>query len=103
MSAEKAVENKTLQSGPIRSFDVWKIGGKDGLKRYRCFEDLATHQFCVQSADFYQQPVSVDRVLQLEQQFIELLVEQSPFPRSGSFATIQEAITNSDVTFERDA
>lgn len=89
-----------LQPGPIRSFDVWKVDGINGLKRYRCFEDCSTHRFCVQGADFYRQPVSVERILQLEQQFIELLIEESPFSRSGSFATIQEAIANFDASFD---
>jgi hypothetical protein len=50
--------------------------------------------------DFYQHPVSVERILQLEQQFIELLIEQSPFFRSESFATIEEAISIFDAFFE---
>ncbi|MGO9335955.1 MAG: hypothetical protein ACLPY1_00445 [Terracidiphilus sp.] len=40
-------------------------------------------------------------MLQLEKQFIELLIEESPFARSGSFASIQEAITNFDASFEQ--
>ncbi len=90
----------TEQVETFRAFDVWKRKGKDGLVRYRCFEDRSSGQFCVQSADFYQPPVAVDRLLQLEKQFIELLLEESPFSRSGSFATVEEAIADHDASFE---
>jgi hypothetical protein len=84
----------------FRAFDVWKRKGSDEVIRYRCFENLSTGMFCVQSADFYQSPVSVDRISQLEKQLIELLLEQSPIKRSGSFATIEEAIADHDKSFE---
>jgi hypothetical protein len=32
-----------IKPGPIRAFNVWKIDGNNGLKRYRCFEDCSTH------------------------------------------------------------
>jgi hypothetical protein len=85
--------------GLTRSFDVWKRNNEMGLVRYRCFEDCTSHQFCVQSADFFQKTVSVDRILELEQQ-IELLLKESPFSRSGSFPTIEEAIAAHDASFE---
>jgi len=63
---------------------------------------LRTHlqAFCVQSSDRYQSPISVDRISQLEKQFIELLVEESPFERSGAFATVEEGIADHDKSFE---
>jgi len=84
----------------FRVFDIWKRKSAEEVVRYRCFENSSTGRFCVQSADFYQSPISVDRVLQLEAQFIELLLEESPFERSGSFATVDEAIANHDKLFE---
>lgn len=90
----------TEQLEEFRAFDVWKRKGPHGLVRYRCFEDRSNGQFCVQSADFYQSPISVDRWSQLEKQFIELLLEESPTARSGSFPTVEEAITDHDTSFE---
>jgi hypothetical protein len=90
----------TEVKGNIRAFDVWKRNGMAGLVRYRCFEDITTGRFCVQSADFYKSPVTIDRVSQLEMQFIELLLEESPFLRSGSFDTVEEAIAEHDKSFE---
>jgi len=44
--------------------------------------------------------VTEDHIKFLEKQFIELLVEQSPFERSGSFASLEEAISDFDKSFE---
>jgi hypothetical protein len=86
--------------GQIKSIDVWKR--KDGgvLVRYRCFEDLETTQFCVQNADFYRVPVTEEYVNQLEKQFVELLLEEDPFSRSGSFSSLEDAIEDNDANFE---
>jgi len=90
----------TEQLETIRAFDVWKRKGPGELVRYRCFEDCSNSRFCVQSADFYQSPITPDRLLQLEKQFIELLLEESPFSRSESFPTVEEAIADHDASFK---
>lgn len=83
----------------FRSFDVWKRKDASQLVRYRCFEDLANGTFCVQSSDFYQQPIQLDRLIQSDRQFLELLVEESPFSRAGSFISIEQAIEAHESTF----
>jgi len=70
------------------------------LVGYRCFEDIRTGGFCVQSADFYRPPVTSDYILGLEKQFIELLLEESAFSRSGSFSTVEDAIAAHDNFFK---
>jgi hypothetical protein len=75
-----------------RAFDVWKREGTQTIVRYRCFENLGTGGFCVQSADFYRSPVTEERMNELQGQYIELLLQESPFKRAGSFATVEEAI-----------
>lgn len=90
---------KAKMNEMYRAFDVWKRGGSHLLVRYRCFEDLGTGMFCVLSADFYKSPVTDDRVLELETQYLELLIEESPFKRSGAFATLEEAILDHVETF----
>lgn len=81
-----------------RAFDVWKRTGSD-LIRYRCFEVLPGNRFCVQSADFYSEMDQPAQNAFLDRQFKELLSEQSPDLRSGSFATIEEAIAAHDAAF----
>jgi hypothetical protein len=83
----------------FKSFDVWKKTSTAQLVRYRCFEDTDTRKFCVQSADFYNLPIQTERLVQLEKQFIELMIEQSPFERSGSFDSVEEAIAHHDSEF----
>jgi len=89
-----------MQTEEIRAFDVWKRKGVGVAVRFRCFENRTTGQFCVQSADFYQSPITVSRISELDKQFVELLLEESPFTRSGSFATVEEAISNHEIFFE---
>lgn len=90
----------TKFSDKYRAFDFWKRTEAGELVRYRCFEDIKTSRFCVQNVDFYRDPVVCSHVLELEKQFIELLLEEDPFERSGSFASIDEAIADHDASFQ---
>ena len=84
----------------IRPFDVWRRRDAEALVRYRCFEHLKTARFCVQNADCYRAPVTDEYLLQLEKQYLELLLEEDPFSRTGSFASVEEAIEEHDASFE---
>jgi hypothetical protein len=86
----------------IKSFDVWKKKGSAQLVRYRCFEDVTSRTFSVQSADFFELPIQMERLVQLEKQFLELMIEESPFTRSGSFDSIEDAIAHHDSEFLED-
>jgi hypothetical protein len=90
---------KNSMAETLKSFDVWRRRDPQTLVRYRCFEDCSTGRFCVQSADFYRLPVTNERISYLENQFIELLMNQSPFERVQSFASIEEAISSHDESF----
>lgn len=83
----------------FKSFDVWKKTGNAGLVRYRCFENMDTGKFCVQSADFYHSPIKAEQLIQSEKQFLELMIDESPFTRSGSFDSVAEAIAHHDSEF----
>jgi hypothetical protein len=83
----------------FRSFDVWKRTENGELIRYRCFESTPEGTFCVQSADFFRRPIQSQRLVELETQWIELLLEQSPFERSRSFPTVEEAIAHHNSEF----
>lgn len=84
----------------LRSFDVWLRKDATTSVRYRCFENLDMGSFCVQSADYYRQGMDQKEYEQLEKQFVDLLLEEDPFVRSGAFYSVQEAIASHDSTFE---
>ena len=85
--------------GLYRQIDVWCRKKEGVVIRYRCFEDLRTGCFSVQSADFFREPVTADQASQFERQSVELLVEESPFIRAGSFTSIEAAIANHETSF----
>jgi len=86
-------------SNSYRSFSVWKRLGGGRLARYRCFEVLETGKFCVQSCDFYRTPCERSDIDHLDSQFLELLAEEAPDVRHGSFSTLEEAISDHDQNF----
>jgi hypothetical protein len=82
------------------SVDVWKRVSKSELIRYRCFKNIATNKFSVQSADFYHVPPDSAQVANLEKQYLELLAEQAPDERSeAAFSSLAEAIEAHDREF----
>jgi hypothetical protein len=86
-----------------RSVDVWKRISKARVVRYRCFEDLSSGRFSVQSADFYKIPLDAKEVADSDKQYLELLAEQSPEERAGSFDSLEEAIEAHDKDFATEA
>jgi hypothetical protein len=93
------IQTRSFSSLMFKSFDVWKELAPERIVRYRCFEDSSTGKFCVQSADFYNLPFQTERLIQLEKQFLELVIEESPFTRSGAFDTVEEAIASHNSEF----
>jgi len=82
-----------------QAIDVWKRVSARELVRYRCFRNLATNRYSVQSADFYRLPLDQTQVGNLEKQFYELLAEQAPDERAGSFESAEEAIAAHEREF----
>lgn len=74
-----------------KACDLWK--------RIRCFENLSTGYFSVQSADFYHIPLDPKQVVHLDRQYLELLAEQPPEERAGGFASLQAAVEAHDKDF----
>lgn len=81
------------------AIDVWKRVSARELVRYRCFRNLATNRYSVQSADFYRIPLDQPQTGNLEKQFYELLAEQAPDERAESFDSIEEAIAAHEREF----
>ena len=70
---------------------VWRRGNSGETICYRCFRIFPSGEYCVQSADYYHSSAE-DGGAEHERQFLELLSEQEPDERTGSFATLAEAI-----------
>jgi hypothetical protein len=69
------------------------------LARYRCFRDLSSGRYSVQSVDFYTLSLDSKRIEELERQHMELLAEQAPDERGGAFDTLEAAIEAHDKDF----
>jgi hypothetical protein len=57
------------------------------------------NKFCVQSKDFYYLPFREADALQMDRQFLELLVEVAPELRCGLYDTIEDALRAHETTF----
>jgi hypothetical protein len=82
-----------------RDFSVWRRIDDKRAVRFRCFEELESHLFCVQSADFYAMPLKAKVAAHSDRQFLELFMEEEPAERSGGFATVEEAIAAHEKKF----
>jgi hypothetical protein len=82
------------------SVDVWKRVSRSELVRYRCFRNVVTNKYSVQSSDFYRLPLDPAQAANLEKQFLELLAEQAPDERAeAEFGSLAEAIEAHDLQF----
>ncbi len=87
----------------LEAIDVWKRLSEKEVVRYRCFKNLSTERYSVQSADFYKSPHDLKRATHLDGQHLELLAEQFPDDRAGSYDSLVEAIEAHDRDFEEPA
>lgn len=81
------------------AIDIWKRVSASDLVRYRCFRNLVTKRYSVQSADFYRLPLDSTQTVNLEKQFYELFAEQAPDERAESFESVEEAIAAHEREF----
>jgi hypothetical protein len=79
-----------------RAIDVWERKDGHTVVRYRCLEALDTGKYSVQSADFYH---AGKKSRELDDEFIELLMEQDPAKRAGQHDTIEAAIAAHERDF----
>ncbi len=75
-----------------RQIDVWSRLADSKLVRYRCFHILPDNLYCVQSEDFFYQPITEEQIVNSELQFHELLAGEAPEIRTAPAATLEEAI-----------
>lgn len=83
-----------------RRFDVFVRRDSETVVVYRCFEDLDSRRFSIQSADRMKRPFDAEQSNQHVTQLFELFAEESPESRSGSFPTVAEAILDFEQSFE---
>ena len=81
------------------ALDVWKRVSRTRIVRYRCFRELSSGLYSVQSADFYRIPWDAKQVAHLERQYLELLAEQAPDERTSGFDSLEAAIEAHDRDF----
>jgi hypothetical protein len=87
-----------MVSGFMKLFEeinVWERKSAENITCYRCFKLIPDGGYCVQSADYYYS----NQERNFKQQFIELLLEDSPDLRSSVFASLEEAILNFNDQF----
>ena len=85
----------------FKAIDVWRRLNNGGLARFRCFEVLPNQGYCVQSVDFYNEPLDVKRMQEFDRQFIELLLEAAPNRENETYRTLEEAIANHELDFRQ--
>ena len=83
----------------FKAIDVWKRLSEGELARYRCFQILPENRYCVQSVDFYRQPLDEVRMRALDSQFVELLLGDAPNAANETYGTLEEAIAKHDLDF----
>jgi hypothetical protein len=81
------------------AIDVWKRISSTELICYKCFRNLQTNMFSVQSSDFYNASPDPNRVSFLQRQYLELLLAEPPDKRTGGFETLLEAVQAHDKQF----
>jgi hypothetical protein len=81
------------------AINVWRRTPEQGLVCYRCFRNLRSNKYVVQSSDSYSSAVDNIRARFLEEQYLDLLRAENPDARSPSFNSLEEAIQAHDVAF----
>jgi hypothetical protein len=83
-----------------RRIDVWRRLSATECVRYTCLEDLELDEFCVQSADFFHNPVNAGALSGAENRFLELLMDIDPRERCRWFGSLAEAISTHEQDFK---
>jgi hypothetical protein len=82
----------------FRQISIWKRLDDGRAVRFNCIEDMSTHKFAVQTADFFTFPIKNEHVSYLDRLFPERFIEVEPAERNW-FDSIEEAIAAHEVAF----
>ena len=88
-----------MKNNLYKSLDVWQRKGLDCAVRFRCFEIVGENKFCVQSVDYFNLPITDEKLKQMDKQFLELIIEVPPEERSEVYPTLKEAISRYEEDF----
>jgi hypothetical protein len=81
------------------AIQIWKRSDERTAIRYQCLKNLATGQYSVQSADFFQLPLKPAQIHEFQVQFVELFCESDPSERAGAFDSVEQAIAAHERDF----
>jgi hypothetical protein len=82
-----------------RQINIWSRLGDGRIAVYRCFEVLPEGKYCVQSKDFFSDPIDVEALRRSELQILELLTEEVPEIRTEAYDSLEEAIQKHEEEF----
>ena len=86
-----------------KAYDVWRRLRSTSAIRYRCFEDLETPRFCIQSSDTVTLPLAANGLSGADRIYAELLIEQAPEERAHGWSdSIRGAIEKHENLFGPD-
>ncbi len=84
-----------------KEINVWKRVDDNVLLKYRCFQVLPEGKYCVQNADFYRLPLDKIDSDDFNNQYLELLAQDSPLERGGKlYDSLEEAVSAHDADFQ---
>jgi hypothetical protein len=75
-----------------RRIEIWERLSEAQVACYQCLEVIAPGKFCVQSRDFFTQPLEQAAHLSFLDQFVTLLSEESPEIRTPLCDSLEAAI-----------
>lgn len=78
---------------------VWAKTIDGRLVKYRCFKDISTNLYAVQSSDYFDSDSEQKQLSESEQQAIELFIEESPETRCTWHNSLTEAIKEHEKIF----
>ena len=82
----------------FRQISIWNRIDDNRAVRFNCIEELSTHKFTVQSADFFTLPIKGEHLAYFERSFPERFIDVEPEQRKW-FDSIEQAIAAHQAEF----
>lgn len=79
---------------------VWRRLSEKSAVRYSCFLCIESGKYAVQSADFFNLPLSAEQMARSSKQFIELFIEVPPSERCTWHDSVSDAISAHVAEFD---
>jgi hypothetical protein len=82
----------------FRQISIWNRLDHKRAVRFSCVEDIDTHKFTVQTADFFTVPIKSEHIAYLEKLFPERFIE-GDWEQRKWFDSVEEAIASFENEF----